>query len=327
MGIKNISVVGAGGWGTALSVLLANKGFDVLLWCRRKELSESIQKRRENLKYLKGIKIPSGVKATNDVGCVKNSELVVICVPSEYVRNVLRQAKPFIGKNCVVLSASKGLEAGSSKRMSQVVEEETSSGKVAVLSGPNHSEEVSAGLPTATVIASKSAGTARILKGVFGTDSFKVYTNNDVVGVEVCGAFKNIVAIAVGICDELGLGDNAKGALVTLGLEEMGAFSEAMGGKRLTCYGLAGIGDIITTCESRHSRNRFVGRKLAAGKSVEDIKEEMNGMVAEGVTACKAVYEIGKRKFIRLPLTNQIYKIIYERKSPGNVVGDVLKII
>ena len=211
--------------------------------------------------------------------------------------------------------------------MSQVITEEIPSANVVVLSGPNHSEEVSRKMLTATVIASGDKSCLERVKGVFSTKYFKVYPHYDVVGVEICGAIKNITAIASGVVDGLGFGDNSKGSIITLGLTEMNRFGRFFGAKQATVYVLAGVGYLIATCTSKHSRNRFVGEKIAEGKHLEDIKKEMHGMVAEGIETTKAVYDFSKKKSIRLPLTTQVYKVLYEKKELGNAIDDLIKLI
>jgi glycerol-3-phosphate dehydrogenase (NAD(P)+) len=233
-----------------------------------------------------------------------------------------------LSEGVIVVDVAKGIEAGTYKTMSQILEDELPDFvKIVALSGPNHAEEVSRKIPTATVVASKDKACLKKVKEILSTDYFKVYPHDDVVGVEVCGALKNITAIVTGICDGLGLGDNAKGSIITLGLTEMNKFGREFGAKRATCYGLAGVGDLVATCTSKHSRNRFVGEKLAEGKSFDEIKEEMHGMVAEGVKATKAVYEFGKEKGIDLPLTTQVYKVLYENKNLKEAIKDLLELI
>src|SRR3989338_3178146 len=327
MRINKIAVLGGGSWGTALAVLLANEGHDVFLWCRRREQADSLNKKRENLQYLPGVKLPRNVSVSHELGSISDAGMVIVSVPCAYFRKVLEDAKLLIKKEAVIVSASKGFEPKTSKRMSEIIKEITDSKNIAVLSGPNHAEEVGKGLPTATVVASSDMALAAEISKVFTADKFKAYPLTDVLGVEICGALKNITAIAVGICDNLHFGDNAKGAIITLGLKEMNEFGKAFGAKRSTCYGLAGVGDLITTCESEHSRNRFVGKRLAQSKKMEDISKEMKGMIAEGVETCKAAYEISRKKGIKMPLTAQVYQVLNEgkelKKAISNLLGSV----
>lgn len=325
--IKKVSVIGAGSWGTTLAVLLAEKKYDVSLWVREKELLEIIKKERINKLFLPDIKIPSNVIATNSLEeAIIGKDLIVFAVPSEFLRDVAKESSKYV-KNQIVVNVAKGIEYKTNKRMSQILEDELKNVKIVVLSGPNHSEEVSKKIPTATVIASKDIDCLSEVKNLFTTDYFRVYPHDDLIGVEICGAVKNITAIAIGICDGLGLGDNAKGSIITLGLTEMNRFGRYFGAKQKTCYGLAGVGDLVATCTSRHSRNRFVGEKIARGLSLDEIKEEMHGKVAEGIKTAKAVYELSKNNNIDLPLTKQVYSVLFENKDLKRAVRDLIRLI
>lgn len=322
-----ISVIGAGSWGTTLAILLAEKGFDVKLWCRREELAREIESKRENIQYLPGVKIPNNLVVENSLkDALENTEIIFNAVPSEFVRSTLRNIKPYYN-NQIVVSATKGIEHSTSKRMSQVIEEELAASKIVVLSGPNHAEEVSRKMPTASVIASKDKKISKIAAECLATPYFKVYQLSDVVGVEICGALKNITAMATGVCDGLGIGDNAKASIITLGLMEMNNFGRHFGAKRGTVYGIAGVGDLIATCMSRHSRNRFVGEQFAKGKSMESIRKEMHGMIAEGIPTTKAVYEYSSKHNIEMPLTKQAYEVIFNGKNIKQAMKDLLEII
>ena len=322
-----ISIIGAGSWGTTLAVLLGEKGFDVKLWARREELANEIESKKENKQYLPGIKIPSNVIADNSLKNVLDaSEIVIISVPSEFLRKTIMEIKPYF-KNQIFVSAAKGIEQGTAKRMSQVIEEELGKAKIAVLSGPNHAEEVSAKMPTASVVASKDMKSAKIAAECLATPYFKLYCLNDIVGVEICGALKNISAIATGVVDGFGFGDNARASIITLGLMEMNNFGRHFGAKRGTIYGLAGVGDLIATCTSRHSRNRFLGEQLAKGKKIDEIKKEMHGMIAEGIPTTKAVYECSKKYSIEMPLAQQAYEVLFENKNIRQAVKDLLRLV
>jgi len=324
----NISVIGAGSWGTTLARLLAENGHCINLWAHEKNLAGIINNKHENTRYLAGISLPREITATNSLeNAASGAEMIVMAVPSQFLRDVAKELSSCLKKKIMVVNVAKGIEKGSCKRMSQVITEEIPSANVVVLSGPNHSEEVSRKMLTATVIASGDKSCLERVKGVFSTKYFKVYPHYDVVGVEICGAIKNITAIASGVVDGLGFGDNSKGSIITLGLTEMNRFGRFFGAKQATVYGLAGVGDLIATCTSKHSRNRFVGEKIAEGKHLEDIKKEMHGMVAEGIETTKAVYDFSKKKSIRLPLTTQVYKVLYEKKELGNAIDDLIKLI
>ena len=325
--MKKIAIIGAGSWGTTLAILLGEKGFDVKLWARREELANEIESKKENAQYLPGVKIPKNVIADHSLkDVINNSEIIITTIPSEFLRYTIKQIKPYFNKQ-IVVSATKGLEHHSCKRMSQVIEDELGNARIAVLSGPNHAEEVSMKMPTASVVASKDKKTGKIVAETLATPCFKLYQLNDAVGVEICGALKNISAIATGVVDGFGFGDNARASIITLGLMEMNNFGRHFGAKRGTVYGLAGVGDLIATCISRHSRNRFVGEQLAKSKSIEEIKKEMLGMVAEGIPTTKAVYEYSTKHKIEMPLTHQAYKVLFENKNIKQAIKDLLNLI
>ena len=328
MKISKISIIGAGSWGTALAILLAEKGYKVSLWARRKGLAVEINKKRENSQYLKNIKIPANIIATHSMkDAAENSDMVVFAVPSEFLRHTAKSFSGFIKKNMVVVHVVKGIEENSGKMMSQVLEEELKKEDIAVLSGPNHAEEVAYKLPTATVIVSKSKNITELVAEVFYMPYFKTYPHDDVTGVEICGAIKNIVAIAIGVCDGLKFGDNAKASILTLGLSEMGIIARKFGAKRETCYGLAGVGDLVATCYSHYSRNRFVGEELAKGKSIGQVNKEMYGMIAEGIKNTKAVYHLCKKNGIKTPLITHAYKVLYEGMDLKEAIDQLLNII
>ena len=325
--MKKISVIGAGSWGTTLAVLLAEKGYDVKLWARREELANDIEAKRENLQYLPGIKIPDNAIASNFLKDVTDgSEIIIIAVPSEFVRGVAKEIRHHFN-NQIIVSATKGIEHNTCKRMSQVIREELGEAKIAVLSGPNHAEEVSHKMPTASVVASEDKRLSKIIAECLATPYFKIYQLSDVVGVEICGALKNIPAIATGVCDGFGFGDNAKSSIITLGLMEMNNFGRHFGAKRGTVYGLAGVGDLIATCTSKHSRNRFVGEQLAKGKAMKEIRKEMHGMIAEGIPTTKAVYEHSSKHKIEMPLTHQTFEVLFENKDIKKAISDLLRLV
>lgn len=326
--MKNISVIGAGSWGTALAVLLAEKGFNVKLWARREEIAREIESKRENSQYLPGIKMPGNLIANCSLkDAVEGTDIIVSAIPSQFLREILEGVKKIYNSQ-IVVSLTKGLEHPTSKRMSEVIEEVLGkSAKIVVLSGPNHAEEVSRKMPTATVVASKSKKAGKLVADCLATPYFKAYQLADITGVEICGALKNITAMATGVGDGLGFGDNARASIITLGLVEMNNFGRHFGAKRGTVYGLAGVGDLIATCTSRHSRNRFVGENLAKGKTMEEIRKEMHGMVAEGIPTTKAVYEYSMKHRIEMPLTCQAYQVLFEKKDLRKAIVDLLNLI
>jgi len=327
--MEKISVIGAGGWGTTLANLLALKGYKVRLWAFETEVVDNINTKRENSQFLPGVRLSENIFGTNVLKeAVSGMDFIITAVPSAFLRDMAKKMAGYIDSRTVIVSVTKGLEEekGKFKRMSEVLEEELKV-KVVALSGPNHAEEVSKKLPAATVIASNSVGILEKIKGVLQTPNFKVYPHDDIIGIEICGAVKNITAIAVGVCDALGLGDNVKASIITLGLTEMSRIGKFFGAKRATFYGLAGVGDLVATCTSKHSRNRFVGERIAEGKNFEDIKKEMHGMVAEGIRTAKSVYDLAKKENIDLPLTTQVYKVLYEKKDLKKAISDLITLI
>jgi len=323
----HIAIIGAGGWGTTLANLLAEKDYKIKLWAYEKVIVEEIKNKRENSQFLPGIKLSQNIEPTNDLKeAVESKDIIITAIPSSFLRDMAKEISKFIDKDTIVVSVTKGLEDITFKRMSEILEEELHN-KIVALSGPNHAEEVSRKIPTATVIASNHLDILPKIKAILETQYFKVYTHDDIIGIEICGAIKNITAIAVGIGDALKLGDNAKASIITLGLTEMNRVGRFFGAKRATFYGLAGVGDLVATCTSKHSRNRFVGEKIAEGKSFEEIKKEMHGMVAEGIKTTKSVYDLAQKEKIDLPLTTQVYKVLYEKKDLKKAIKDLITLI
>lgn len=312
-----ITILGDGGWGTALAILLYENGHNVYLWSNFPEYAKVLQEGRENIKFLPGVKIPDAIEITTEI---VDAELTILAIPSKYMRDICKKVK----RAKCLLSVAKGIEVGSLKRMSEVIREEIPAVPIAVLSGPSHAEEVARGFPTAVVTASEDIKLAEYIQGLFMSERFRVYTSTDVVGVELGGALKNIIAIAVGICDGLGLGDNSKAALMTRGLAEIARLGVAMGARRETFAGLAGMGDVIVTCISGYSRNARFGRMLASGKTPQEVLTSTQ-MVVEGVTTSSAVYELGKKYNIDMPICNEVYQVIYNGKSYKQAITDLMK--
>ena len=323
--MRKMTIIGAGGWGTALANILAKKGFAVTMWARRKEFCDQLTITRENVQYLPGVLIPSNVHFTNDYEeAVKNSELILIATPSKVMRETIKSIKPYINQNTVVVSASKGLEQSTLLRMSEVIAQELGSEHpIAILSGPNHAEEVGRDLPSATVVASQKKKTAEFVQDAFMSPKFRVYTNPDVIGVEVGGALKNIIALGAGISDGLKFGDNSKSALLTRGLTEIARIGTAMGADTLTFAGLAGVGDLIATCTSQHSRNWRCGNQIGQGKSLKEILDNSK-MVVEGVRTTEVVHSLAKKYNIEMPISNQIYEVLFKEKDPKTAVIDLM---
>ncbi|WP_456430761.1 NAD(P)H-dependent glycerol-3-phosphate dehydrogenase [Thermosulfuriphilus sp.] len=322
-----VCVLGAGSWGTALAKLLAEKGIQTSLWARRKDLAQEIRIRRENISYLPGIKLPEGLEVSHLLEeILVGAEVLVIVVPSHGFRQTLRAARAFIPSGLkAIVSATKGIETESLKRMSQLIEEELPqmAARVGILSGPSFAQEVAREVPTAITIAAHLPDVAEMLQRLFHTSFFRVYTTNDVIGVELAGALKNVIAIAAGMAEGLGFGTNTRAALITRGLAEISRLGLRLGANPLTFAGLAGLGDLVLTCTGPLSRNRQVGLRLGRGESLQTILESMQ-MIAEGIKTTKAAYRLAKEIEVELPITEKVYEILYEGKSPAQAVRELL---
>jgi glycerol-3-phosphate dehydrogenase (NAD(P)+) len=322
----NVAVIGAGSWGTAVAAIACANG-DAVLWARRPDLAATIISTRENASYLPGVTLPDRLRATASLeeACA-GAGVIVLAVPSHGFRSVVRDAGPYIAPDAAVISLSKGIEQGTLRRMTEVIDEELAGhdrGRVGVLTGPNLAKEVAAGQPTASVVAVRDADIAEQLQQVFFTPTLRVYTNPDVVGCEVAGALKNVLAIGAGIADGLGYGDNTKAALITRGLAELARLGVACGGDPLTFAGLAGMGDLIATCSSPQSRNRHVGVELGRGRPLDDVVNEMK-MVAEGVKTTAAVIELADRYRVEMPLASFVGRVLYEHARPADLVPELM---
>ncbi|MDE2027691.1 MAG: NAD(P)-dependent glycerol-3-phosphate dehydrogenase [Candidatus Omnitrophica bacterium] len=318
-----MSVIGDGGWGTTLAIHLSRKNYSVTLWGAFPENIAQCARARENKKFLPGFKIPSQVRLTSDIHeAVGFGQMVVLAVPSEYLASTLEKVRRTAYKGKVFVSVVKGINPDSFKRMSEIVHEHLQVPLV-VLSGPTIAPEVAGGIPTTAVAACRREELAKTVQKVFNSDTFRIYTNTDVVGVEIGGSVKNVIALACGICDGLGLGTNTKAAILTRGLAEITRLGTALGGRRETFYGLAGLGDLATTCFSPSSRNRTVGEALGRGSKIKDVLGGMNA-VAEGVVTAKAVYRLSRKKRIAMPIVTEVYKIIYENKPARRALKDLM---
>ncbi len=314
--MKNkICVLGAGSWGTTLSILLS-KEYDINLWEFDKKASIQLINDRENKLFLPGVKFPDNIKVTNDFKeAVKDTFLIIFAVPSFALRTLCENVKNYINKKQLLVTVIKGIEDKTFFRMSQIIDKVIPEKKgVVALSGPTHAEEVSKKIPTAIVAACENIKLAEEVQKVFMRDYFRVYTNEDIIGVELAGATKNIMAIITGISDGIGFGDNTKAMLITRGLAEMIRLGKKMNADEKTFSGLAGMGDLIVTCQSRHSRNRYVGEQLGKGKKIDEIVNSMT-MVAEGVNNCKSIFHFAQSLGVEMPLTSELYKILYEKSS------------
>jgi glycerol-3-phosphate dehydrogenase (NAD(P)+) len=320
--MTRVAVVGAGSWGTAVAAI-ASGNADTVLWARRPELAAAMRDRHENADYLPGVELPETLEFSADLeGACADADVVVLGVPSHGMRTVLTEAAPHIAPGAPVVSLAKGVEQGTLRRMTEVVDEvltDHDPGKVGVLTGPNLAREIAAGQPAASVVAVRDSDAAADVQRLFMTATFRVYTNPDVVGCEIAGALKNVMAIAAGIAAGLGYGDNTKAALLTRGLAELTRLGVALGGEPLTFSGLAGMGDLVATCTSTQSRNRTVGFELGKGRRLDDIIAEMN-MVAEGVKSTAAVLELARRCELEMPIAEQVGAVLYEDKRADELV-------
>lgn len=324
----NISVIGAGSWGTALSLLLAENGHHVRLWAREPEIVEHIRTHHSNGVYLPDVQLPELVTAWGELDeAMEGAEVVVFATPSHTIRSMAEKVRPLLSGRERVVSVAKGIEMDSFMTMSQVLSEVLqpviSDDYVAVLSGPSHAEEVGRRMPTTVVSASHSRQTALLIQQTFMSPAFRVYINRDVLGVEVSGAVKNIMAIAAGIVDGADLGDNAKAALITRGLTEMRRLGIRIGASQDTFSGLTGIGDLIVTCTSVHSRNRQVGYRIGQGESLDEITRSMN-MIAEGIKTTRSVYTWSQSLGVNMPITEKVYEVLFETISPLDAVHSLM---
>jgi len=316
----NVSIMGAGSWGTALAVLLANNGHQVKMWSCFSEEVEMINRDREHVHKLPGVKVPQGVSCTGDMEeALIDTDAVVSVVPSQTVRKNAVEFSRYIKDGQIIVSCAKGLEDNTGLRMSEVLKQEIPGALVVALSGPSHAEEVGKDIPTAIVAASEDMKAAEFVQDLFMSPSFRVYTNSDITGVELGGALKNIIALCAGISDGLGFGDNTKAALMTRGITEMSRLGVSLGAKPETFSGLAGIGDLIVTCTSMHSRNRRAGILIGEGKSVKEAIEEVK-MVVEGVTTTKAAYDLAVKQGIEMPITTEAYEVLFNGKNAKQAV-------
>ncbi|VAV84085.1 Glycerol-3-phosphate dehydrogenase [NAD(P)+] [hydrothermal vent metagenome] len=325
--MKKIAAIGAGSWGTTLAILLARKGYPVSLWVREPELCAEMLKTRENTTFLPGFRMPPNLEVTNDMEqALAGAELVLSTVPSHGIRGVFKDVAARISEDAVIVSASKGIEQGSHLLCSDILREVLPSSlkdRVVILSGPSFAKEVSQELPAAVSVASRDRSLAALAQEVFSTPCFRVYTNTDPVGVELGGALKNVMALAAGASDGLGLGANARAALITRGLVEITRLGVSLGAEVSTFYGLAGMGDLVLTCTSTLSRNHTVGLKVGQGRTPQEVVAEMK-MVAEGVKTSLAASELAAKRGVEMPITEQVRKVFHEGKPPKEAVMELM---
>ena len=317
-----VAVVGAGSWGTALAQVAALNGHDVMLWARRPEVAAAVNSEHRNPDYLKDAQLDPRVRATSSIAeAVEGAVAVVSVTPSKYVRSTADLLMPVVSRDLPIVVCSKGVELGTGLVPSQVFEEVLGNpARLAALSGPNHAEEIIKGVAAGTVVASESKETAEFFQKLLASETFRVYTSDDVMGVELCAAFKNVIAIAVGVSYGLGYGDNTAAMLMTRGQAEMSRLVAAAGGNPMTCMGLAGTGDLIATCMSRHSRNRTFGESLAGGETVEQYEARMH-MVVEGAQACRTLEALSKRYQVELPITDVVRSMVWDHADPKEVAS------
>jgi glycerol-3-phosphate dehydrogenase (NAD(P)+) len=321
----SIAVLGAGSWGTTIAIHLYNKKLPVKLWEYFPENVAYMNKTRRN-PLLEGIPIPRAIPILNDLTeAVKNANFLVLAVPSQSMRSLLEKLKRQIEPDTIIVNLTKGIEQNTLKRMSELITEILNHPpeKIVTLHGPSHAEEVARQVPTAVVAASINEETAQLVQEVFHSPYFRVYTNTDIIGVEIGGAVKNVIAIAAGICDGMRLGDNAKAALMTRGIMEIVRLGLRVGGREETFAGLSGIGDLIVTCNSQHSRNRYVGEEIGKGRKLDDILNGMS-MVAEGVTTCLTVHQMAEKYKVVMPISEEIYKVLFKNKDPQTALWDLM---
>ena len=322
--MKRVSVIGAGSWGTALAVLLAHNGHEVTIWSHDPYEIEMLSTKREQADKHPGVKLPENVKVSSDMEeSLKGMDVVVMAVPSPVVRSVAKQMAPSISDGQIIVNVAKGIEDETYMTLTDIIEEEIPNAEVCVLSGPSHAEEVGRGIPTTVVVGSKKKEVAELLQDVFMNEVFRVYTNPDIIGIELGGALKNVIALAAGTTDGLGFGDNTKAALMTRGIAELTRLGVALGGKPETFSGLTGIGDLIVTCTSVHSRNRKAGYLIGQGMTADEAMKEVK-MVVEGVYSAKAALGLAKKYGVSVPIVEAVNKVLFENADPREEVSNLL---
>ena len=322
--MANVSVIGAGSWGTALSLLLSGNGHKVTLWSIMEQEVKMLNEKREHLDKLPGVKLPEEMKITTDLEeSIRGAELLVLAVPSPFTRSTAHAMAPYVEKGQIIVNVAKGIEEGTLMTLTDIIEEEIPACRAAVLSGPSHAEEVGRGLPTTVVAGAHDRKTAEFIQNIFMNQVFRVYTSPDMLGIELGGALKNVIALAAGIADGLGYGDNTKAALITRGIAEMSRLGLAMGGRMETFTGLSGIGDLIVTCASVHSRNRTAGYLMGQGKTMREAMDEVK-MVVEGVYSAKAAVALAEKYHVEIPIIQQVNAVLFEDKPAREAVNDLM---
>ena len=322
--MANVGVLGAGGWGTALSVPLTENGHQVTVWSIDENEVNMLNEKREHVQKLPGVKLPDSMVVTTDLeGTVKGKDFLVLAVPSPFTRSTAKKMAPFVAEGQIIVDVAKGIEEATLLTLSKQIEEEIPQADVAVLSGPSHAEEVGRKLPTTCVIGAKTRKTAEYLQSMFISPVFRVYTSPDILGIELGGSLKNVIALAAGIADGLGYGDNTKAALITRGIAEITRLGVKMGGRIETFSGLTGIGDLIVTCASVHSRNRKAGYLMGQGMSMQEAMDEVK-MVVEGVYSAKAAAKLAEKYGVSMPIVDEVNAVLFDGKSPAEAVNDLM---
>ena len=322
--MAKVNVLGAGSWGTALSLLLNKNGHQVKLWSALEDEVKLLQEKREHPTKLPGVHIPEAVEITGDLeDCLKDPDVVVLAVPSPFTRSTARQMAPYVKKNQIIVNVAKGVEEKTLMTLSEIISEEIPVANVCVLSGPSHAEEVGREIPTTCVVSAETRETAEYLQGIFMSPVFRVYTTPDILGVELGGALKNVIALAAGTADGLGYGDNTKAALITRGIAEIARLGTRMGARMETFYGLSGIGDLIVTCASVHSRNRKAGYLMGQGRTMKQAMDEVQ-MVVEGVYSAKAAKSLAEKYGVDVPIIMEVNKVLFEDKPAADAVRDLM---
>ena len=318
-----IAVIGSGGWGTAIAILLSSRGHNVYLWSWIQEETDRLKKDRENKEFLPGVKFPDTIYCSHDMAeCTDGAELIITAAPSPATRTTAKQLSPHVKEGQKIVNISKGLEEGTLLRLSQVYKEEIPQADISVMSGPSHAEEVARKVPTTVVTASDDREVSYYIQNTLSNDTFRVYVNDDVMGCEIGGSLKNVIALAAGVCDGLGLGDNTKAALMTRGIREISRLGVAMGAKLETFGGLSGIGDLIVTCCSMHSRNRRAGILIGKGVTPEEAVRQVG--TVEGYVCTKNAWELSKRMGIEMPITEQLAKVLFEGEPAANAIKNLM---
>lgn len=322
--MAKISVLGAGSWGTALALLLYNNGHRVVLWSALEDEVSMLREKREHASKLPGVKLPADMEITTDLaGCLKEPDVAVLAVPSPFTRSTAHSMAPYVRKGQKIVNVAKGVEEHTLMTLSEIIEQEIPEADVCVLSGPSHAEEVGRGLPTTCVVSARTKETADYLQGIFMSPVFRVYTTPDILGVELGGSLKNVIALAAGTADGLGYGDNTKAALITRGIAEIARLGVKMGAKIETFYGLSGMGDLIVTCASVHSRNRKAGYLIGQGYTMDEAMKEVK-MVVEGVYSAKAAKELAEKYDVNMPIIEEVNKVLFGGKAASEAVIDLM---